>query len=165
MKIIFLDIDGVLNDLDDIHKVYPEKCAFSKNKNVNKCLNYEIYLEYIKFNFNPENLKVLKTLCDMIECKIVLTSSFRCKEVVDALIDLGFPVIGMTNYINQNRYLEIMDYLDNNDVESFVIIDDESKYLEKTTLENNLVQTSLYDGGLKDSHIEKTISILNQRIR
>lgn len=165
MKIIFLDIDGVLNDLDYIHKVYSEKCAFSKNKNVNKCLNYEIYLEYIKFNFNPENLKVLKTLCDMIECKIVLTSSFRCKEVVDALIDLGFPVIGMTNYINQNRYLEIMDYLDNNDVESFVIIDDESKYLEKTTLENNLVQTSLYDGGLKDSHIEKTISILNQRIR
>lgn len=165
MKIIFLDIDGVLNDLDYIHKVYPEKCVFSKNKNVNKCLNYEIYLEYIKFNFNPENLKVLKTLCDMIECKIVLTSSFRCKEVVDALIDLGFPVIGMTNYINQNRYLEIMDYLDNNDVESFVIIDDESKYLEKTTLENNLVQTSLYDGGLKDSHIEKTISILNQRIR
>ena len=26
MKIIFLDIDGVLNDLDYIHKVYPEKC-------------------------------------------------------------------------------------------------------------------------------------------
>ena len=71
----------------------------------------------------------------------------------------------MTNYINQNRYLEIIDYLENNDVDSFVILDDEKKYLKGTTLENNLVQTSLYDGGLKDIHIEKTISILNQRSR
>lgn len=165
MKIIFLDIDGVLNDLDYIHKIYPEKCAFSKKNNINKCLNYKMYLEYVKFNFNPENLKVLKTLCDMIECKIVLTSSFRCKEVIDALTDLGFPVIGMTNYINQNRYLEIIDYLNNNDVENFVILDDENKYLKDTPLENNLVQTSLYDGGLKDFHIEKAISILNQRSR
>ena len=112
MKILFLDIDGVLNDLDYIHKVYPEKCIFSKRNNINKCLNYKMYLEYIKFNFNPENLKVLKKICDMIDCKIVLISSFRCKEVIDALIDLGFPVIGMTNYINQNRYLEIIDYLE-----------------------------------------------------
>lgn len=165
MKIIFLDIDGVLNDLDYIHKVYPEKCIFSKKNNINKCLNYKMYLEYIKFNFNPENLKVLKKICDMIDCKIVLISSFRCKEVIDALVDLGFPVIGMTNYINQNRYLEIIDYLENNDVDSFVIIDDEKEYLKGTALENNLVQTSLYDGGLKDFHIEKVINILNQRSR
>lgn len=165
MKIIFLDIDGVLNDLDYIHKAYPEKCAFSQRNNINKCINYKMYLEYVKFNFNPENLKVLKKLCNMTECKIVLTSSFRCKEVIDALTDLGFPVIGMTNYINQNRYLEIMDYLENNDVENFVIFDDESVYLKDTPLESNLVQTSLYDGGLKDFHIEKTISILNQRSR
>ena len=39
MKIIFLDIDGVLNDLDYILKVYPEKCIFSKRNNINKCLN------------------------------------------------------------------------------------------------------------------------------
>ena len=71
----------------------------------------------------------------------------------------------MTNYINQNRYLEIIDYLENNDVDSFVILDDEKEYLKGTTLENNLVQTSLYDGGLKDIHIDKTISILNQRSR
>ena len=165
MKILFLDIDGVLNDLDYIHKAYPEKCAFSQRNNINKCINYKMYLEYVKFNFNPENLKVLKKMCDMIDCKIVLTSSFRCKEVIDALIDLGFPVIGMTNYINQNRYLEIMDYLENNDVENFVIFDDESEYLKDTPLESNLVQTSLYDGGLKDFYIEKAISILNQRSR
>ena len=165
MKIIFLDIDGVLNDLDYIHKSYPEKCAFFQRNNINKCINYKMYLEYVKFNFNPENLKVLKKLCDMTECKIVLTSSFRCKEVIDALTDLGFPVIGMTNYINQNRYLEIMDYLENNDVENFVIFDDESEYLKDTPLESNLVQTSLYDGGLKDLHIEKAIGILNQRSR
>ena len=101
----------------------------------------------------------------MIDCKIVLISSFRCKEVIDALVDLEFPVIGMTNYINQNRYLEIIDYLENNDVDSFVILDDEKAYLKGTALENNLVQTSLYDGGLKDIHIDKTISILNQRSR
>ena len=71
----------------------------------------------------------------------------------------------MTNYINQNRYLEIIDYLENNDVDSFVILDDEKEYLKGTTLENNLVQTSLYDGGLKDIHIEKVINILNQRSR
>lgn len=71
----------------------------------------------------------------------------------------------MTNYINQNRYLEIVDYLENNDVDSFVILDDEKEYLKGTALENNLVQTSLYDGGLKDIHIDKTISILNQRSR
>ena len=71
----------------------------------------------------------------------------------------------MTNYINQNRYLEIIDYLENNDVDSFVILDDEKEYLKGTALENNLVQTSLYDGGSKDFHIEKVINILNQRSR
>ena len=58
-----------------------------------------------------------------------------------------------------------MDYLENNDVENFVIFDDESEYLKDTPLESNLVQTSLYDGGLKDIHIEKVINILNQRSR
>lgn len=165
MKIIFLDIDGVLNDLNYIHKIYPEKCAFSKKYNINKAVNYDMYLEYLKFNFNYENLKVLKKICDLTDGKIVLTSSFRCKDIMDALIDLNFPVVGMTKYINQNRYLEILDYLENNNVDSFVIIDDEIEYLKETMLENYLVKTSLYDGGLKDIHIKKTISILNQRSR
>lgn len=165
MKIIFLDIDGVLNDLNYIHKIYSEKCAFSKKYNINKAVNYDMYLEYLKFNFNYENLKVLKKICDLTDGKIVLTSSFRCKDIMDALIDLNFPVVGMTKYINQNRYLEILDYLENNNVDSFVIIDDEIEYLKETMLENYLVKTSLYDGGLKDIHIEKTISILNQRSR
>ena len=165
MKIIFLDIDGVLNDLNYIHKIYPEKCAFSKNNNINKAVNYNMYLEYLKFNFNYENLKVLKKICDLTDGKIVLTSSFRCKDVINALNDLGFPVIGMTKYINQNRYLEIMDFLENNNVDSYVILDDEIEYLKGTMLENYLVKTSLYEGGLKNEHIDEVLLILNRRKR
>ena len=59
----------------------------------------------------------------------------------------------------------LLSSLNDNDVENFVIFDDESEYLKDTPLESNLVQTSLYDGGLKDFHIEKAISILNPRSR
>ena len=70
-----------------------------------------------------------------------------------------------TKQIQDKKYKEVIDYLENNDVDSFVILDDEKEYLKGTALENNLVQTSLYDGGLKDIHIEKVINILNQRSR
>ena len=62
------------------------------------------------------------------------------------------------------RPKEIKLWLDNHDVESFVILDDDYNYDEYATccISKHLVRTRFYekDGGLQLSHVSKAIKIL-----
>jgi len=108
MKLLFLDIDGVMNSnslkLKSTEKIYPfsEECVIALN----------------------EVLKLHKV-------KIILTSSWR--NVFDAekqgqiFKENGVNQIpkGQTKDLGfENRSMEIQEYLKNKEVESFVILDD-----------------------------------------
>ena len=138
MKIIFLDVDGVLNSVQD------------------------------RFSWTIESDKHLILLACIVrrtDAKIVVSSSWRNCSLLDTLKkrlnDFSMSVLDVTGY-NKNgiRGLEIKEWLDNhNDIESFVILDDEVFDI-KEHFPNNFVQTSM-KVGLQKEDAEKCIAILS----
>lgn len=158
-KIIFLDIDGVLNSVD-----YFEQVKYCKG-----------YTE-----INPEKVKLLKEIVDRTGAEIVLSSTWRCLAennsepehpmytyLTDTLKEYGMKIIDHTPYIKQDRPKEIKVWLNkqtDKDIR-FVSLDDdfpEYKY-DETGIGNCLVKTSFYekDGGLRREHVEQATGILN----
>lgn len=143
MKIIFLDLDGVLNNWN-----HPDL-------------------------IDLKNAKVLKKIITLSQAKLVLTSSNKypiqrkkvksirgsyLKKYLDILMPLGIFFYDMPPYVAENRELEIKAYLKSNPfITDFVIIDDEfiSSDLEK-------YQVLLdWHTGLLDLHIKAVLAILN----
>lgn len=161
-KIIFLDIDGVLNDINDMkNNIGISKKLFSK---AYPKLDYDKEIEYIGLNFFLEKIEILKEVIRRTSAEIVLISSWRSPIVIEALISKDLPVIGMIPYLNQNRGKEIKEYLKYNQCYSFCIIDDEICDYEKEELTDYLVKTEGYNySGLSYEHIEEIIEILSYK--
>ena len=109
---------------------------------------------YKKLEENPENVHLQRQIILLNKASITTIHSF-CLEVIKSNF----------HKINLDPNFRIGDTTECTLLKQEAIEDVFEEYLKGTTLENNLVQTSLYDGGLKDFHIDKTISILNQRGR
>ena len=157
MKIIFLDIDGVLNYIG------------CKYKSPTGCLGID-----------PEKVCLLKQIVDATAAKIVLTSTwktdwFRTSHIEDLpkdgqymckqLLQYGLRILDKTEDTEWSKRGEgILNWLNNysNTVESFVIIDDESFDFEEQNLINNFVHTDFADG-IQISHVQKAIEILLNR--
>lgn len=164
-KIIFLDVDGVLNsqsyyiewmrrsrvDYDDSEKEIDESCV-----------------------------KNLKEIVDKTGAAIVLSSTWRNMQDVHklaihlnkTLAKYGLHISDKTPWLHGNRPEEINLWLDDyrfkgNEVKSFVILDDDFSIDEykKYGLENNVVKTSFYEenGGLRIEHVKKAVYILERK--
>ena len=162
-KIIFLDIDGVLNDIYDmISNINISRKIYN---NVYPNRNYEQEKKYISINFSFEKLQILKKIIRITDAKIVLSSSWRSILLMDALIDNGIPVIGMTPYVYQKRGKEIKEYLKNNECDSFCILDDEICDYEEEDLLDYLVKTDGYSySGLSDEYVNEIVDILSRKV-
>lgn len=160
MKIIFLDVDGVLNSEEDILKA-----------GIGKGLYDEI---------SDDKLKRLKKLVGSTNAKIVVSSTWRIgcarsgdksfygeklfKSLEDKLASVGLEILDITPVINKpmiKRGDEIRQWLQTTkyDIESFVILDDDSDMCEFTG--TNLVKTS-NKVGLTDADILIAEEILNR---
>lgn len=160
-KIIFLDIDGVLNSMD----------YFEQTKN---CKGYT-------GTINPEKVKLLKKIVDRTRAEIVLSSTWRdlakrkdepehpmYTYLTDTLKEYGMEIVDHTPYIGQDRPKEIRAWLDNQrnkDIRFVSLDDDFPKYkYDEASIGDFLVRTSFYekDGGLRQEHVEKAVEILNR---
>lgn len=152
MKVIFLDFDGVIT-------IPP------------------------KWSFNDNNIKWIKKIVDETGAKLVVSSSYRSgtppnvqdtikktfirakspNKMIQWLIDNIYDV---TSYHIDDKYLEfnnrgaeIQTWLDNhNDIESYVIIDDDSDMLDSQLY--HFVQTN-YEYGVGEHEAQNAIKILN----
>lgn len=160
MKVIFLDIDGVLNTSDTFKQVYNE---------------YKL-TGIRKVALDEDKIKILSYIVKETNSKIVLSSTWRFgfKKDKDILISIEeratelkklFDKYDIEIYditprdsqsIRQNEIKEWLTY--NTDIDSFVIIDDESADLTDF-IDNELIQTKF--SGLCSDHIETIINILN----
>ena len=148
MKIIFLDIDGVLNSDEYFDKI--------KNLNINGIEN----------DIDVSKIVLLKKSLDETGAKIVLTSSWRytrkAQELKQLLLSYGI-IVDCTPFIDNERGIEIKKWLqEHNDVQDFVILDDEifDSYDEK--LMKKLIKISDTNGinygeGLQPKHIQEII--------
>ena len=136
MKVIFLDIDGVLNSIQD---------KFS--------WTIETDIHFIR----------LKRIVEKTGAQIVLSSSWRMgnsgRDIVHKrLQQFSMDFIDVTPIFNgQHRGREIADWLSRHEVESFVILDDEGDMDE---LVNHLVKTDM-NIGLQDGDVDKAINLLS----
>lgn len=156
MKVIFLDIDGVLNS-----RIYDRKRNWSEQTDIDET-----------------RLPLVKEIVDATGAKIVLSSTWREHWNMDpdkcdadgVYINETFAKYGLEIYdktpdlgINFDRPDEIEAWLNSvqEHIESFVIIDDYRYTWGK--LSNNFVKTNPNFGlGLEEEHVKKAIEILNK---
>ena len=153
MKVIFLDVDGVLNSDEYI------KGTIKSN------------IQGIEKHVDVEKIKLLRQAIDQTNAKVVLTSSWRltkmAQELIKLLITYGIYA-DSTPYIRNERGLEIKQWLaDNQNVEDFVILDDEIFESYDEGLMKKLVKISNGNGhnfgeGLLPKDIDEIIKRLGR---
>lgn len=111
MKVIFLDVDGVLNSDE----------YFDKTKSLN--------MQGIEEDIDIEKIKLLKKAINETGARVVLSSSWRYTRNGQQLKELlsNYQIyVDSTPFIQNKRGLEIKQWLlENQNVEDFVILDDE----------------------------------------
>ena len=156
MKIIFLDYDGVVNNLvfkrpsgEPTYTCYDNKGLFKPIKIFNKWF----FLKDRRVN-DMQAIGWLNLLIREIpDIRIVVTSTWRRRKDFDkCLYRAGFKgeIIDKTDYLQTSRANEIQKWLDDNkklDIEDYIILDDE--YI--AGFDNHLIQTNTMDG-FKGSH-------------
>lgn len=175
MKVLFLDIDGVLNSENWFE--YMQYCI--KNDMYNRVLNFvEINDEHIKRKLSMVDDRAIANLNRIVEdtgCKVVLSSSWRSsRESDNALTEYVLKLKGFkyelydvtpriwTKEFGTQRGEEIQLWINEeskkNEIESYVILDDDSDILPEQL--NNFIHV---DGqvGLIDKDVFKAIEILN----
>ena len=111
MKVIFLDVDGVLNSDQ----------YFDKTKNLD--------IQGIEADIDIKKIELLKKAINETRARVVLSSSWRYtrngQQLKELLSNYGISV-DTTPFIQNKRGLEIKQWLaENQNVEDFVILDDE----------------------------------------
>lgn len=167
MKIIFLDIDGVLNS--------ETSCIESMKYEKHECDELGRDMPHIM------HIKWLNKIIEETGAKVVLSSAWRSSfsylGIWRLLWSVGFKgtVIGKTPYLDSYRGTEIKCWLEEHKskiikhkdsswvlykepVESFVILDDDS---DMEDLSDNLVQTESRKGLLR-KHYKLAVKILNK---
>ena len=139
MKIIFLDVDGVLNNATWAKRMIDE--------------GVRVYAEDM---LEDRAIRLLKQIIEATGASVVITSTWRMSAVqmthlFDQLACFDIRPIGVTPRLNTDRGDEISAWMQHYDVESYVILDDDSDMGEHM---DHLVQTS-FEHGLQREHVER----------
>ena len=168
MKIVFLDIDGVV-------AIFP---TFQKSWNYARKYKNSRKLSKFKRDEKQISRKVVKQLNKLVMatgCKFVISSSwrygttqkkfkrlFRHKKFIGEIIG-ETPHILMNYETNSERAEEIKFWMkgNKNDIESFIIIDDDSFDIIPV-FPANYIQTEIDKGFQGEEMLQKAIEILNK---
>ena len=175
MKVIFLDIDGVLNTSDTYNE------SFYKSY---RTPNYKIEIDEFR-------LVYLKEIIDKTNAKIVLSSSFRRffekekgvivprtlkgKKVYDLFYKYGISIYDITPMNYNKREDQVKEWLSTRDnIESFIIIDDEpsmffdyyDKLIQTSKVRRSQILMNMDDcTGLCEKHIRLAVDMLNAKVK
>jgi hypothetical protein len=168
MKVIFLDLDGVLNDNFFLLKNLKNRHTIDNG------------------NLSEKRILSLKRIIDKTGAKIVLSSSCKSKFnnnnpkdyrkdtraeiLVKTFERLGLEIFDLTEKIDTDfstqgwsRPYEIEKYLkDHEDIENYVILDDDDGGMKKR-FGKHFIKTNCNRGGLIRCRANKAIQILNQK--
>lgn len=152
MKVIFLDIDGVLNSDE----------YFDRIKDLN--------IQGIQSEVDIEKIRLLKKAIDVTGARVVLSSSWRYTRNAQYLKELLLQYnifTDSTPFLQNRRGLEIKKYLENNpNIEDFVILDDEIFDSYDEELVKKLIKISNKNGfgeGLHPKDIDQIIQRLGKK--
>lgn len=150
MKVIFLDIDGVLNSA-----------------------KYLLNRDGSGVAIDPVRMTLLKRITDATAAKIVLSTSWRehwskdlteCDStgvlINDIFAQYDLQILDKTPELRTRREVEIKNWLDcHSEVQNFLVLDD--GLLSATYLKGHFIKTSYYFDGLDENDVQRAIDILN----
>lgn len=150
-KIVFLDVDGVLNNRTSM---------FLSTKGIHPTAKRTLY------TMDVGCVRLFKFLLDETDSKFVISSSWRRNTVSEshrvftALDWCGFTdakkyCVGVTPRLAANRGVEIDWWLNKNETEQFVVIDDDSFDIHQ---KDHFVRTD-HEAGLTVKDVYKAIKI------
>ena len=153
MKVIFTDVDGVLNE----------------DSTPTRTKSRVIFID-------EEKLLRLKRIVDETGAKIVLSSTWRYDredprynadflELQEAFQKVGLEFYSYTpvDAIGIRRGMEIKAWLGlHPEVDNYIILDDELFDYEARGLLPRLVKTNFADGGLTKAHVQEAINLLSE---
>ena len=160
MKVIFLDVDGVLNSENFYRKRGAPDYRFEDEPPYPLC------------EFDPESIKLLNQIIEKTKAKIVVSSTWRIGRTVEELktlfksVGIEGDVIDRTDVLRDRkgydevvRGTEIKRWQDQfPEVENYIIIDDDNDMLPEH--QKNFIKTSFWTG-LTPELVEESITILN----
>ena len=149
-KIIFLDVDGVLNSAEFSRWLW--------DNHEKKYRGYEM--------LDQRAILCLQDIVFVTGAKIVLSSSWRIsslrtKQLEEQLLPYGLEIIDRTiSDASGGRGEEVKEWLSRHpEVSHFVILDDDDDFKDEE-LKKHFVQTTFYRG-LLEEHVDKAIEILS----
>lgn len=151
MKVIFLDIDGVLNSDEYFDKI--------EGQNIHG----------IEKDIDVETIKLLKKAIEETGAKVVLSSSWRyrkrAQDLKQLMFECGVTVHSSTPYLENVRGEEIKQWLkEHPDTEDFVLLDDEvwdsydEELLKKLVKMSDINGKKQFGDGLQEKDIEEIIN-------
>ena len=177
MKVIFLDVDGVLNTSE----TYEVVAKIFKETGIEELDIDTFRLEYLKKIIEKTNAKiVLSASCRnsfVKENNKIIPISEKGEKIYNLLSSYGIEIYDITpsNYDPKNREITVKEWLSNNDdIDSFIIIDDEPNMFNE--LLDRLIKTSKVKDdemlinmddcvGLCEHHINIAINMLKSKIK
>ncbi len=156
MNILFLDVDGVLNSHIYLCNKYDEKGK--------KALTREEFID-------PECMYVLKEIVKKFDFCIVIISAWKIIDEEYALLKKIFlkfnlHILDRTKNYGSKRGREINEWINNNNIKKYVVLDDEifDDYKQYNIL-NHLVKTNFYDEhALTYTHLNRIKEIMDETI-
>ena len=146
--LIFLDFDGVLNDIKSVSHLLKMGGFFVREDDDNV---------FCKDSINAINY-LIETMSLKYDVQLVLTTFWKCfPKAVNILKNNGLIYSGKINstpiFFGQRKAKEIIHYLiENDEWKEFLIIDDKSS-LKKCFSEKNFIKTNIWDGALTISDV------------
>lgn len=142
MKVLFLDIDGVLNCIRDYDVVSSSD-------------------QHIFYRMNRKKIDMVKKIISDTGCKVVLSSSWRkMKDGRETVEYNGIPIFDQTPSSDTCRGAEIQEWLDAHpEVNEYCIVDDDGDMLDSQL--RNFVQTT-FEHGLTSDLAYRITYILNE---
>lgn len=148
IEVIFLDIDGVLNDMN----------YYKDNKLNTAGLERHLSREY---------MNNLNAIIDYSNWEVVVISSWvnvNNKEQLEKMFkDRGFRhSLKTLKEINDSRAETVRRYIDLHSIARYLIIDDEYRkaYIEQGIPANNILETNFYKTGLNKENTEKAKELI-----
>jgi len=151
MKVLFLDIDGVLSSLASQSQPKVE-------------ISWAIPEERLVEDFDPDCIARLITIVKQTGASIVISSSWRKlfekQTLVNHFKKYGIDcIVDMTPDLKQHRGLEIQAWLnEHKDIEKFAILDDDNDMFH---LAPYLIKTN-WKYGLTEDNANKVIEMLGK---
>ena len=175
MKVIFLDVEGVLNTRETYERAY----------------RMHGHSTMIDLEMDMYRLGYLKQIIDETNAKIVLSSSFRYffnkendkvfptslkgRNLYDKFKRCDLDIYDTTPITMDSREEQIKEWLSNReDIESFVIIDDDStnfyelydNLIQTSTMKRNYLSSFMKEStGLCERHIAEAIDKINKKTK